>query len=124
MSTISLMKLIPGEVTEFLYTVHNTVKPCIGDVQTFTDPEHLKNLKQSEVQEEMMTTYDINKDKEIQWGEFNVGNMGLKKEIPYARTIFRFFDKNHDWKISEKELKKVKVKQLATYIGSGGKRRK
>ena len=48
----------------------------------------------------------------------------MKKEIPYARTIFRFFDKNHDWKISEKELKKVKVKQLATYIGSGGKRRK
>ncbi len=107
-----------------LFLVHNTVKPCIGDVAAFVDPEHLKSLKQSTVQEEMLSTYDINKDGFVQWGEFNVGNLGLKKEIPYARTIFRFFDKNHDWKISKKELTKVKVKQLATYIGSGGKRRK
>ena len=121
---ILLTKSTLKEVLNFLKLVHATVKPCIGDVVAFTDPEHLKNLKQSTVQEEMLTTYDNNKDGFVQWGEFNVGNLGLKKEIPYARTIFRFFDKNHDWKISKKELTTVKVKQLATYIGSGGKRRK
>lgn len=72
----------------------------------------------------MLATYDINKDEIITWGEFNIGNSGLKKELIYARTIFRFFDKNHDWKITKKELTRVKVRQLATYIGSGGKRRK
>lgn len=100
------------------------IKPCIGDVASFTNPDHLKSLKQSKVQEEMLSTYDINKDETISWGEFNIGNSILKKELPYARTIFRFFDKNHDWKISKKELTRVKVRQLATYIGSGGKRRK
>jgi hypothetical protein len=34
-----------------LFLVYATVKPCIGDVAAFTDPEHLKNLKQSAVQE-------------------------------------------------------------------------
>jgi Ca2+-binding EF-hand superfamily protein len=50
--------------------------------------------------------------------------MTLKKELTYARDVFRFFDKNHDWKIGGKELKKVKISNLATYIASGGKRRK
>ena len=90
----------------------------------FTTPEHLKKLKQSEVAEEMMSTYDLNRDGTINWGEFNIANKTLKKELPYARTIFRFFDKNHDWKIKANELKKVKVAQLAAYVGSGGKRRK
>jgi hypothetical protein len=72
----------------------------------------------------MLSTYDINGDEIISWGEYNVGNSMLKKEMPYARTIFKFFDKSHDWKISSRELTRVKVKQLATYIGSGGKRRK
>jgi hypothetical protein len=49
-----------------------------------------------------LSTYDINNDEFVQWGEFNVGNFGLKKELPYARPIFKFFDKNHDWKISKK----------------------
>lgn len=84
----------------------------------------MKHLKQSHVQEEMMSTYDLNGDGVINWGEFNIANRTLKKQLPYARTVFRFFDKNHDWKIKANELKKVKVKQLATYIGSGGKRRK
>lgn len=123
-STILLTRLLLEKVLHVLILVYNTVKPCIGDVAGFVDPEHLKSLKQSKVQEEILSAYDINKDGFVQWGEFNVGNLGLKKEIPYARTIFRFFDKNHDWKISKKELTKVKVKQLATYIGSGGKRRK
>lgn len=106
------------------FLVLTVIKPCIGDVASFTNPDHLKSLKQSKVQEEMLSTYDINKDETISWGEFNIGNSILKKELPYARTIFRFFDKNHDWKISKKELTRVKVRQLATYIGSGGKRRK
>lgn len=72
----------------------------------------------------MLETYDINNDEIVSWGEFNIGNSVLKKELPYARTIFKFFDKNHDYELSKKELTKVKVKQLATYIGSGGKRRK
>lgn len=72
----------------------------------------------------MLDTYDLNKDSEINWGEFNVANSALKKQLPYARTIFTFFDKNHDWKISKKELAKCKVKQLSTFMGSGGKRRK
>lgn len=55
-------------VIQILYIVYNTVKPCIGDVAAFTDPEHLKNLKQSTVQEEMLETYDINKDGFVQWG--------------------------------------------------------
>lgn len=124
MSTTQLIRSIQKEVLAFINLVITLVKPCIGDVAAFTDPEHLKNLKQSKVQEEMLSTYDINKDDVIQWGEFIVANRSLKKELPYARTIFRFFDKNHDWKITKKELTRVKVRQLATYIGSGGKRRK
>jgi Ca2+-binding EF-hand superfamily protein len=100
------------------------VKECIGDVAAFTNPDHLKHLKVSKVEAEMLGTYDMNHDGRITWGEYNIANLTLKKELPYARTVFRFFDKNHDWQISTKELKKVKVSQLATYIGSGGKRRK
>lgn len=72
----------------------------------------------------MLDTYDLNHDGVINWAEFNIANLTLKKELPYARPVFRFFDKNHDWKISTKELQKVKVSQLATYIESKGKRRK
>ena len=102
----------------------NSVKGCIGDVAAFTNPEHIKNLKRSEVEQEMLDTYDFNHDGVINWGEFNIANLTLKKELPYARQVFRFFDKNHDWKISTKELQKVKVSQLQTYILSKGKRRK
>ena len=73
---------------------------------------------------EMLDTYVFNHDGVINWGEFNIANLTLKKELPYARQVFRFFDKNHDWKISTKELQKVKVSQLQTYILSKGKRRK
>lgn len=100
------------------------IKVCIGDVASFTNPDHLRSLKQSKVQQEMLDTYDINGDNVIAWSEYSLGNSILKKELPYSRPIFRFFDKNHDWKISKKELTKVKVAQLADYIGSGGKRRK
>lgn len=69
---------------------------------SFTDPEHLKNLKQATVQEELMATYDLNRDGVINWGEFNIANKTLKKELPYSRTVFRYFDQNRDWKISTK----------------------
>ena len=105
-----------------IYPVLNSVRACIGDVAAFTDPEHLKHLKRSQVEPEMLDTYDFNHDGVITWGEYNIANLTLKKELPYARPVFRFFDKNHDWKISTKELQKVKVAELAGYITSGGKR--
>ena len=100
------------------------MKKCVGDVEAFTNPQHIKELKKSKVEEEMLDAYDLNHDDKINWAEFNIANLTLKKELPHARQIFRFFDKNHNWIIEKKELQKVKVSQLQTYISSKGKRRK
>ena len=69
-----------------------------------------------------MECYDIDNNHEIKWSEFYIGNTVKKSDKPTHRAVFQFFDKNHDWKISTKELQKVKVAELAGYITSGGKR--
>lgn len=48
------MKLLLNNVTFLLFLVYTAVKPCIGHVDTFVNPEHLKTLQQSKVQEEML----------------------------------------------------------------------
>lgn len=57
----------------------NSVKKCIGDVEAFTNPQHIKELKKSKVEEEMLDTYDLNHDGKINWAEFNIANLTLKK---------------------------------------------
>ena len=106
------------------YQVIKSVKKCIGDVETFTNPDHLKHLKKKTIKEDMLGVYDLNHDEVITWGEYNIADNSISKELPYARIVFKFFDKNHDWKITAKELTRSHPDELASYIGSGGKRKR
>ena len=106
------------------YQVIKSVKKCIGDVEAFTNPDHLKNLKKKNIKEDMLGVYDLNHDEVITWGEYNIADNSISKELPYARIVFKFFDKNHDWKITAKELTRSHPDELASYIGSGGKRKR
>lgn len=112
------------QVSSLLILVIKSVKKCIGDVATFTDPEHLKHLKKKNIKEDMLGVYDLNHDEVITWGEYNIADNSISKELPYARIVFKFFDKNHDWKITAKELTRSRPDELASYIGSGGKRKR
>lgn len=80
------------------------VSKCQGNVETASNPEHLKSLKKAEVEKELLAAYDLDNDKEIKWAEFNIFNQFLKKQPKNLRSIFRFFDKNHNWVIEHKEL--------------------
>ena len=52
-----------------------------------------------------------------------MSNYAKKLDKPDLRPIFVFFDKNHDWKITHKEINKAKVKNLADFLGGAKKRR-
>ena len=71
-----------------------------------------------------MECYDMDNNHEIKWSEFYIGNQVKKSEKDTHRAVFQFFDKNHDWKITKKELAKARVKTLAEYIGGAKKRRR
>jgi hypothetical protein len=49
-----------------------------------------------------LSTYDINNDDFVQWGEFNVGNLGLKKKLPYAKPSSSFLIKTMIGRFSKK----------------------
>ena len=98
------------------------VKGCKGNVDTATNPEHLKNLNKAEIEKELLEAYDLNNDNQIKWSEFNIFNhinFQGKKQPKNLRQIFRFFDKNHNWRIEHKEIQKSKPKNLIDFLGSG-----
>ena len=43
----------------------------------------------------------------------------MKKQPKNLRQIFRFFDKNHNWVIEQKELLAAKPKNLLAFLGTG-----
>lgn len=91
----------------------------MGNVETASNPEHLKKLNRDEVEKELLDTYDFDNDKEIKWAEFNIANQFLKKQPKNLRQIFTFFDKDHNWKISHKEIQKSKPRNIVDFLGSG-----
>ncbi len=66
-----------------------------------------------------MEAFDLDNDNEIKWSEFNISTQFLKKHPKNLRQIFRFFDKDHNWKISHKEIQKAKIKHLVDFLGTG-----
>lgn len=95
------------------------VEKCVGDVETATNPELLKKLNRDEIEKELLETYDLDHDNEIKWAEYNIGNQLLKKQSKNLRQIFRFFDKDHNWKISHKEIQKSRPRNIVDFLGSG-----
>lgn len=41
------------------------VKGCKGNVDTATNPDHLKNLNREEIEKELLEAYDLDNDNEI-----------------------------------------------------------
>ena len=56
-----------------------------------------------------MECYDIDNNHEIKWSEFYIGNTVKKSDKPTHRAVFQFFDKNHDWKVTKKEITKARI---------------
>lgn len=76
-------------------------------------------MNKEEIEKELLEAYDLDKDNQIKWAEFNIFNQFLKKQPKNLRQIFRFFDKNHNWVIEHKEIQKSKPRFLADFLGSG-----
>lgn len=96
-----------------------SVKNCVGNVEAATNPEHLKNLNKEELEKELLDAFDLDNDNEIKWSEYHISSHFLKKNPKNLRQIFRFFDKDHNWKISHKEVQRAKVKHLTDFLGTG-----
>lgn len=82
----------------------NSVEKCFGNVEKAVDPEHLKTLSKEPLEKELLGAFDIDNNKEIKWSEFHIAAQTLKKQPKNLRALFRFFDKDHNWRISHKEL--------------------
>ena len=95
------------------------VEKCAGNIESATNPEHLKNLNREEIEKELLQAFDLDKDNEIKWAEFNIFSQFLKKQPKNLRQIFRFFDKNHNWKIEHKEIQKCKPRHIIDFLGTG-----
>ena len=95
------------------------VEKCAGNIETATNPDHLKNLNREEIEKELLQAFDLDKDNEIKWAEFNIFSQLLKKQPKNLRQIFRFFDKNHNWKIEHKEIQKSKPRNIIDFLGTG-----
>ena len=78
------------------------VKKCPGNYDALRDIEHIKGLKAPVLVEEMFNTYDMSNNDEIRWAEYHIVNLANKGSSENTRNIFKFLDKNHDWKITRK----------------------
>lgn len=56
------------------------VEKCAGNIEAASNPEHLKGLKKPELERVLLEAYDLDKDNEIKWAEFNIFNQLLKKQ--------------------------------------------
>lgn len=118
-STTSPKPSPPNKVAYCFNQVLNAIEKCIGDVDSLAHDSHIKTLDRTEVTEQFLTAFDINNDGEIRFSEYHISNQFLNKTPKNLRQIFRYFDKNHDWVISTKELEKSKPKNLHTFLVSG-----
>ena len=100
------------------------MKGCVDNVDQLTDASYIQGLKKSDLEKELLASYDFDNNKEVRWSEFYLGNEVKKINKDTNRAIFQFFDKNHDWKISHRELLKARVSGLSDYLGGAGKRRR
>lgn len=109
----------PNKVNLNIITVLDAIEPCIGNVEELAKDTHIKGLTKEEVTTEFLEVFDIDNDDNIRFSEYQIANQFLKKTPKNIRQIFKYFDKNHDWVISKKELEKSKPKNLHIFLVSG-----
>ena len=117
--TICPNLLPPNKVFSYSNQVLNSIEKCVGDVDSLAYDNQIKNLDKVEVTEKFLTTFDINNDDNIRFSEYHISNQFLSKTPKNLRQIFKYFDKNHDWVISRKELEKSKPRNLHIFLVSG-----
>ena len=88
-------------------------------MNTLSHDKNIAAIPKGEVAAKFLEAFDINNDSNIRFSEYHISNQFLNKTPKNLRTIFRYFDKNHDWVISEKELQKSKPKNIHTFLVSG-----
>lgn len=117
--TTSLKSSLQNKVFVSINPVLNSIEKCVGDVETLAHDQNIKVLSKAEVTEQFLAAFDIDNDGEIRFSEYHISNQFLTRSPKNLRDIFQYFDKNHDWVISTKELEKSKPKSLHTYLVSG-----
>jgi Ca2+-binding EF-hand superfamily protein len=90
---------------------------CSAATAEFTSIKNLKNFKTSTDTEVLFDTYDLNNDKEIRFSEFTLVNSMNKKCGEEERECFVVMDLNHDWKLTRKEIGKVKFSKISANQG-------
>ncbi len=113
------LRLRPNRVNSYFILVISSISKCVDGVEELTSEKNIKDLTKEEVTEKFLAAYDINDDKEIRFSEFVLSNQNLAKPPKNLKQIFVYFDKNHDWVISEKELQKSKPKNIGAFLSSG-----
>lgn len=116
---ISPKLLHPSKVSFNIISVLDAIEPCIGNVEELAKDTHIKGLSKEEVTTEFLEAFDIDNDDNIRFSEYHLANQFLKKTPKNLRQLFKYFDKNHDWVISKKELEKSKPKNLHIFLVSG-----
>ena len=111
--------LLQNKVLLQIISVLDSIEKCVGDVEELAHDTYIKGLTKDEVTTQFLETFDINNDDDIRFSEYNICNQFLKKTPKNLRQIFKYFDKNHDWVISKKELEKSKPKNLHIFLVSG-----
>ena len=117
--TTTLKASPPRTVFSILNSVLNAIEKCVGDVENLAHEKNIKGLNAAEATEQFLATFDINNDGNIRFSEYHISNQFLKRTPTNLRQIFKYFDKNHDWVISTKELEKSKPKSLQTFLAIG-----
>lgn len=118
-STITHNPSPPRTVFSMLNSVLNAIEKCVGEVEALSQDKNIKDLTAAEATEQFLAAFDINNDGNIRFSEYHISNQFLSKTPKNLRQIFKYFDKNHDWVISTKELEKSKPKALHTFLVSG-----
>ncbi len=118
-STTSLKFFPPSKVFFYQFSVLSSIEKCVGDVEGLSQDKNIKELTKEEATEQFLGAFDIDNDGEIRFSEYHISNQFLSKTPKNLRQIFRYFDKNHDWVISTKELEKSKPKNIHTFLTSG-----
>ena len=123
-SMIWLMSLLQESVSFYFILVTQGLKGCVGNVDQLTDASYIAGLKKNDLEKQLLASFDFDNNNEVKWSEFYIGKEVKKSHKDTDRSVFQFFDKNHDWKISHRELLKAKVSGLNDYLGGAQKRRR
>ncbi len=74
----------------------------MGKVDDASNPNYLKGVKKEDLQTVLFDAYDLDNDNVILWAEYKLSNKFLKHKNPHSRKVFQYFDRNLDWRITEK----------------------